>query len=232
MRVGVAVVDLFTGLYTCVAILAALYRREKSGEGAHIDMALVRHAAGDARQPGVERARLGQGPAAAGQHAPEYRALSSCSTRPISRSSSPSATTGNSPSWRRCAAIRNGPATNASRATARESPTAPRSFGWSATASAARARPSGWRSSKPPAFPQDRSIRSRRRWPTSRRSTGRWCGRLRGMPLVGSPVRLDGARADSDLPPPALGEHTREVLAKLGLEPHEIARLKSSGVIG
>ena len=40
MRVGVAVVDLFTGLYTCVAILSALYRREKTGEGAHIDMAL------------------------------------------------------------------------------------------------------------------------------------------------------------------------------------------------
>ena len=35
MRVGVAVVDLFTGLYTCVAILAALFRRERSGEGAH-----------------------------------------------------------------------------------------------------------------------------------------------------------------------------------------------------
>src|SRR5205823_8186520 len=40
MRVGVAVVDLFPGLYTCVAILAALYAREKSGEGAFIDMAL------------------------------------------------------------------------------------------------------------------------------------------------------------------------------------------------
>src|SRR5689334_323004 len=40
MRVGVAVVDLFTGLYTCVAIISALYRREKTGEGAHVDMAL------------------------------------------------------------------------------------------------------------------------------------------------------------------------------------------------
>ena len=40
MRVGVAVVDLFTGMYTAVSILAALYRREKTGEGAHIDMAL------------------------------------------------------------------------------------------------------------------------------------------------------------------------------------------------
>src|SRR5690348_12373060 len=40
MRVGVAVVDLFTGLYTTVAILSALYARERTGEGAHIDMAL------------------------------------------------------------------------------------------------------------------------------------------------------------------------------------------------
>ncbi len=40
MRVGVAVADLFTGLYTCVAVLSALYAREKSGAGAHVDMAL------------------------------------------------------------------------------------------------------------------------------------------------------------------------------------------------
>ncbi|MEA2966005.1 MAG: hypothetical protein QOI46_6103, partial [Alphaproteobacteria bacterium] len=41
MRVGVAVADLFTGMYTAVAILAALFRREKTGDGAHIDMALL-----------------------------------------------------------------------------------------------------------------------------------------------------------------------------------------------
>src|SRR3990170_5027341 len=40
MRAGVAIADLFTGMYACVAILAALHRREKTGEGAHIDMAL------------------------------------------------------------------------------------------------------------------------------------------------------------------------------------------------
>lgn len=39
-KVGVAVVDLFTGLYTANAVQAALIRRSRTGEGAHIDMAL------------------------------------------------------------------------------------------------------------------------------------------------------------------------------------------------
>ncbi|MGD0864252.1 MAG: CaiB/BaiF CoA-transferase family protein [Rhizomicrobium sp.] len=40
MKVGVAVSDLFTSLYTTVAILAALIHQEKTGEGQAIDMAL------------------------------------------------------------------------------------------------------------------------------------------------------------------------------------------------
>ena len=39
-KVGVAVVDLFTGVYTSTAILAALVRRYSTGTGAYIDMAL------------------------------------------------------------------------------------------------------------------------------------------------------------------------------------------------
>ncbi len=39
-KVGVAVVDLFTGVYTSTAILAALRQRDITGEGCHIDMAL------------------------------------------------------------------------------------------------------------------------------------------------------------------------------------------------
>jgi formyl-CoA transferase len=54
---------------------------------------------------------------------------------------------------------------------------------------------------------------------------------IAGTPLVGSPVRLDGHRADSDLPPPALGEHTDEVLSGL-LNGDELAGLRASGVIG
>ncbi len=40
MRVGVAVADLFTGMYASNAILAALVRRSETGEGATIDTAL------------------------------------------------------------------------------------------------------------------------------------------------------------------------------------------------
>ncbi len=38
---GIAYADLFTGLYASVAILAALRERDRSGKGAHIDMALL-----------------------------------------------------------------------------------------------------------------------------------------------------------------------------------------------
>jgi len=40
-KVGVAVADLFTGLYSTVAILAALRHRDATGVGQHIDMALL-----------------------------------------------------------------------------------------------------------------------------------------------------------------------------------------------
>ena len=41
MKVGVALTDIMTGLYATVAVLAALKRREQSGEGQHIDLALL-----------------------------------------------------------------------------------------------------------------------------------------------------------------------------------------------
>jgi crotonobetainyl-CoA:carnitine CoA-transferase CaiB-like acyl-CoA transferase len=40
-KVGVAVADLFTGMYATVAILAAVRHAERTGEGQHVDMALL-----------------------------------------------------------------------------------------------------------------------------------------------------------------------------------------------
>ncbi len=41
MKVGVAIVDLFTGMYATTAILAALAHRERCGRGQYIDLALL-----------------------------------------------------------------------------------------------------------------------------------------------------------------------------------------------
>ncbi|MBX9458722.1 MAG: CoA transferase [Rhizobium sp.] len=40
-KIGVAFADIFTGVYSVIAIQAALIAREKSGQGQHIDMALL-----------------------------------------------------------------------------------------------------------------------------------------------------------------------------------------------
>ncbi|OAN49775.1 CaiB/BaiF CoA transferase family protein [Magnetospirillum moscoviense] len=41
MKVGVALTDIFTGMYASVAILAALAHRDRTGQGQHIDLALL-----------------------------------------------------------------------------------------------------------------------------------------------------------------------------------------------
>lgn len=40
-KIGVAMADILTGVYAATTILAALRQRDKTGEGAHIDMALL-----------------------------------------------------------------------------------------------------------------------------------------------------------------------------------------------
>jgi len=41
LKVGVALTDILTGMYSTVAILAALAHRDRTGEGQHIDLALL-----------------------------------------------------------------------------------------------------------------------------------------------------------------------------------------------
>lgn len=41
LRTGVAVVDVSTGMYATSAVLAALFQREKTGQGQHLDIALL-----------------------------------------------------------------------------------------------------------------------------------------------------------------------------------------------
>jgi crotonobetainyl-CoA:carnitine CoA-transferase CaiB-like acyl-CoA transferase len=49
--------------------------------------------------------------------------------------------------------------------------------------------------------------------------------------LVGMPVSRDGSRSVREDAPPLLGQHTDEVLAELGLDDREIETLRGSGVV-
>ncbi|OPZ66378.1 MAG: Succinyl-CoA:(R)-benzylsuccinate CoA-transferase subunit BbsF [Verrucomicrobia bacterium ADurb.Bin474] len=50
--------------------------------------------------------------------------------------------------------------------------------------------------------------------------------------LVGIPVKYSDSKATIRLPPPVLGEHTREILSEiLGYDDQQFEDLKSAGVI-
>jgi crotonobetainyl-CoA:carnitine CoA-transferase CaiB-like acyl-CoA transferase len=78
-KVGVPVADLFAGLYGCIGILAALRHRDRTGQGQQVDIGMLdTHAAWLANQ-GMNYLATGENPAATGQPAPEYRAISGVS---------------------------------------------------------------------------------------------------------------------------------------------------------
>jgi crotonobetainyl-CoA:carnitine CoA-transferase CaiB-like acyl-CoA transferase len=65
-KVGVAVADLFTGMYATVAILAALRHAESTGEGQYIDMALLDTQVAILANMGANYLVSGKAPARAG----------------------------------------------------------------------------------------------------------------------------------------------------------------------
>jgi crotonobetainyl-CoA:carnitine CoA-transferase CaiB-like acyl-CoA transferase len=69
-KVGVAVVDIFTGLYTATAILAAIRGRDLSGEGCHIDMSLLDSATAILANQGMNYLASGASPTRLGNAHP------------------------------------------------------------------------------------------------------------------------------------------------------------------
>jgi len=231
MRVGVAVVDLFTGLYTCVAILSALYAREKSGEGATIDMALFDTQLAMLANQASNALVSGNDPPRQGNTHPNIVPY-----QPFEAADQPIIiAVGNERQFARLAEICGHAewtkderfASNAARVANREEIVR-------LVSDAIRLRPAAvWldqlQAAGIPAGPINRISQALTDVQAQHRQMVRTIG---GTQLVGSPVRLDGERADSDLPAPALGEHTDEVLASLGVAPEDAARLRSEGVIG
>jgi formyl-CoA transferase len=231
MRVGVAVVDLFTGLYTCVAILSALYRREKTGEGAHIDMALFDTQLAMLANQASNALVSGKDPPRQGNTHPNIVPY-----QPFDAADQPLIiAVGNERQFARLAEMCGHPewtkderfASNGARVANREEMV-------SLVSEAIAKKPAAeWleqlEAAGIPAGPINRISQALGDVQAEHR---RMVRTIAGMPLVGSPMRLDGERADSDLPPPALGEHTDEVLASLGVSADEAAQLKSEGIVG
>ena len=230
MRAGVAIADLFTGMYACAAILASLYAREKTGEGATIDMALFDTQLAVMANQASNALISGKDPPRQGNTHPNIVPY-----QPFEAADQPIIiAVGNDRQFARFADICGHPewvgderfASNGARV-------ANRSDIVRLVADVIREKPAAeWlgqlESAGIPAGPINLVTQALSDVQAQHRQMVRT---IAGTPLVGSPVRLDGQRADSDLPPPALGEHTDEVLSGL-LNGDELAGLRASGVIG
>ena len=231
MRAGVAVADLFTGMYASVAILAALYRRERTGEGTHLDHALLDTQLAMLANQAENALISGEDPPRQGNTHPNIVPY-----QPFEAADQPIIiAVGNDRQFGRLAEIcghrewASDPrfATNEARVMHRsqivalvsEAIRAKRAAEWLDQLEAAGI----------PAGPINSITQALAGVQAQHRQMVRT---IAGIPLVGSPMRLDGERADSDLPPPALGEHTQEVLATLGLEAQDVDRLRAAKVTG
>ena len=231
MRVGVAVVDLFTGLYTAIAILSALYGRERTGEGTHIDMALLDVQLAMLANQASNALVSGKDPPRQGNTHPNIVPY-----QPFDAADQPIIiAVGNDRQFARLAGMCGHPEwTNDERFASNGARVANREAIVALVAECIRKEPAAaWlaqlEAAGIPAGPINRVRQALEDVQAQHRGMVRT---IAGTPLVGSPIRIGDQRADSDLPPPALGEHTDEVLARLGVGPEDIERLRSDGAIG
>ncbi|VFR96071.1 L-carnitine dehydratase/bile acid-inducible protein F [plant metagenome] len=238
LKVGVAVVDVFTGLYASNAILAALHARQASGRGQYIDMALLDVGVAVLANQAAGFLATGNAPARAGNIHPSLAPYQDFPTR----DGNVLLAIGNDGQFARfCAAIGSPAwaqdprfATNTARVRHRAELLAlmgpvmllRTTAEWIALLED-RAVPCGPINTIAQAF-DDPQVQARGLRVDLPRDAG---DGIAGIATVASPMRLSATPVDYHRAPPALGQHTDEVLRELGLDAAAIAALKESKAI-
>jgi crotonobetainyl-CoA:carnitine CoA-transferase CaiB-like acyl-CoA transferase len=245
-KVGVAVADLFTGLYATVGILAALRHAEKTGQGQHVDMALLDTQVAMLANLGanylVSGQKEGRVPGRAGnahQNIVPYQVFEVAPT-PDGQKDYLILAVGNDGQYAKFCAVAGRPdlatderfVKNADRVRHRATlvPMLETIFkqrskaDWLSALEAAKV-PCGAINNLAEVF-ADPHVRSRDMVTTWDHPTGG------SVELVSSPLKLSGTPVRRDLPPPLLGQHTDEVLRDvLKLRDAEIDQLRQNKII-
>jgi crotonobetainyl-CoA:carnitine CoA-transferase CaiB-like acyl-CoA transferase len=224
LKFGVAVVDMFTGMYAAQAVLAALFERQRTGRGKLIQMALFDCGLMISAYYGLEALMAGSDPARCGNEHPSvvpYGVFDAADGKLV-------ITVGNNAQFARfCREIIDRPAladdprfiTNVARSANRVALSEilrvelGRRSRETLLAGLARAGiPCGEVLGLHAALT---SVRARDSGLVTMQPIGQPGGNDGSAPVLAPPYRLDGARLPVRRPPPGLGQHTEEILARL-----------------
>lgn len=241
-RVGVALTDLFAGVYACSAILAAVEVRHRTGLGQHIDMSLLDVGMAILANQAAGFLNTGASPTRQGNTHPSlvpYQDLPTADGAML-------LAVGNDGQFARFSEAAGQPhwareprfATNTDRVRHRdelvpliEAETRKRTTAEWVALLEHRAVPCGPINTVAQAF-GDAQVKARQLVvhqpldPAATAQTG-----VASIASVASPLRLLDTPPVLRRAPPALGEHTDEVLAELGLETTAIAALRAAAVV-
>lgn len=234
MKTGVAITDVMTGLYATIGVLAALHERDRTGQGRHVDVALLDVQVAALANQALNALVSGVSPERHGNAHPNivpYQAFACADGHLV-------LTVGNDSQFTRLAELLGQPqwasdpayATNSARVGNRADlvPLIQSIFltrgrdEWLAELEA-RGIPAGPINTIAEVF-DDPQVKYR----GMQRSLKR--GEL-DVPQVACPLRFDSEPAMSEVAPPRLGQDSDAILAEMGLTAEDIERLRREGIV-